>query len=335
MEQTLGKRIMGYRKQLGLTQEQLAERLGVTAQAVSKWENDQSCPDITMLPKLAEEFSVSVDELLGRQPPQPRSEVIDADSQADDGFRPKRGPWELQWDTGKLVAIWLAIWALLSGVILIAARLLGWEVTVWEVLWPNGLLIFGLSGITKYFSFFHCGCLLLGGYFLLDNLKVLPFDLGGALVLPVILLIVGVSLLIDALLRPSRAIFHVNRHCGPSIGNSGYAIKGRCFTYSASFSEHLQCVELPLLEGGEISTSFGEYTVDLCRVNGLSEHCEVNAHCSFGELTLLVPGRFRVHCDNSTAFAHVSVQGEPQATAEGTLLLHASVSFGQINVKYV
>ena len=52
MEQTLGKRIIEHRKALGLTQDQLAEKLGVTAQAVSKWENDQSCPDITMLPKL-------------------------------------------------------------------------------------------------------------------------------------------------------------------------------------------------------------------------------------------------------------------------------------------
>ncbi len=65
MEQTLGKRIMANRKRLGLTQDQLAERLGVTAQAVSKWENDQSCPDIGTLPKLAALFGVSTDELLG------------------------------------------------------------------------------------------------------------------------------------------------------------------------------------------------------------------------------------------------------------------------------
>ena len=56
MEQTLGKRIMHHRKRMGLTQDQLAEKCGVTAQAVSKWENDQSCPDINMLPRLAELF---------------------------------------------------------------------------------------------------------------------------------------------------------------------------------------------------------------------------------------------------------------------------------------
>ena len=68
MEQTLGKRIMHHRKRMGLTQDQLAEKLGVTAQAVSKWENDQSCPDITMLPKLADIFGISVDALLGLVP---------------------------------------------------------------------------------------------------------------------------------------------------------------------------------------------------------------------------------------------------------------------------
>ena len=62
MEQTLGKRIMHHRKRLGLTQDQLAEKCGVTAQAVSKWENDQSCPDINMLPRLAELGRRAVEE---------------------------------------------------------------------------------------------------------------------------------------------------------------------------------------------------------------------------------------------------------------------------------
>lgn len=52
------------RKERGFKQEALAEALGVTAQAVSKWENDISCPDIMLLPKLAELLGVTVDELL-------------------------------------------------------------------------------------------------------------------------------------------------------------------------------------------------------------------------------------------------------------------------------
>ena len=59
----LGKKIRQLRFRAGLTQEQLAEKLGLGAQAVSKWENAAAMPDITALPLLAEIFGVSIDEL--------------------------------------------------------------------------------------------------------------------------------------------------------------------------------------------------------------------------------------------------------------------------------
>ena len=55
-----------YRKKSGLTQEELAQKLGVTNQSVSKWESAQCCPDIGLIPKLAEIFNVSIDELFGK-----------------------------------------------------------------------------------------------------------------------------------------------------------------------------------------------------------------------------------------------------------------------------
>lgn len=64
MEMTLGKRIAALRRQRGMTQEELAEKLGVSAQAVSKWENELSCPDIMLLPALARLLHVTVDALL-------------------------------------------------------------------------------------------------------------------------------------------------------------------------------------------------------------------------------------------------------------------------------
>lgn len=54
-----------FRKQQGLTQEELAQKLGVTNQTVSKWESAQCCPDISLLPKLAAIFDKSIDELFG------------------------------------------------------------------------------------------------------------------------------------------------------------------------------------------------------------------------------------------------------------------------------
>ena len=64
MDMTIGKRIAALRKEKGLTQEELAQHMGVSGQAVSKWENDQTCPDISALPKLARLLGVTVDELL-------------------------------------------------------------------------------------------------------------------------------------------------------------------------------------------------------------------------------------------------------------------------------
>lgn len=61
---TIGNRISHLRKEKGITQEDMAEKLGVTPQAVSKWENDISYPDILLLPKIAHMLEVTVDELL-------------------------------------------------------------------------------------------------------------------------------------------------------------------------------------------------------------------------------------------------------------------------------
>ena len=61
---TIGKRISEQRKLKGLKQDELAEKLLVSPQAVSKWENDLSCPDISVLPELSRILGITVDELL-------------------------------------------------------------------------------------------------------------------------------------------------------------------------------------------------------------------------------------------------------------------------------
>lgn len=63
-KQTMGEMIATLRKEKSMTQLQLAEKMGVTDKAVSKWERNLSCPDIDSLPLLAEIFGISVDELI-------------------------------------------------------------------------------------------------------------------------------------------------------------------------------------------------------------------------------------------------------------------------------
>ena len=61
----LGENLKKFRLQRELTQEQLADILGVSAQAVSRWENGTTYPDITLLPTVASYFEITLDELMG------------------------------------------------------------------------------------------------------------------------------------------------------------------------------------------------------------------------------------------------------------------------------
>jgi len=84
MEMTIGKRIAALRREKNLKQDDLAQILEVSPQAVSKWENDQTCPDISLLPKLAKILGVSVDELLsGKQELQPVVTLVPEDQRKD------------------------------------------------------------------------------------------------------------------------------------------------------------------------------------------------------------------------------------------------------------
>ena len=63
----LAANILKYRKKSGLSQDELAQKLGVTFQAVSKWENAKAAPDITFLPIMADIFDCYIDELFSRE----------------------------------------------------------------------------------------------------------------------------------------------------------------------------------------------------------------------------------------------------------------------------
>ena len=65
LKQQIGANIAAFRRRMGITQAELAEKLNYTDKAVSKWERGESVPDVTTLVQVAELFSVSLDELAG------------------------------------------------------------------------------------------------------------------------------------------------------------------------------------------------------------------------------------------------------------------------------
>lgn len=343
MEQTLGKRIVSNRKHLGLTQDQLAERLGITAQAVSKWENDQSCPDITMLPRLAEIFGITVDQLLGIAPQAEQTvhqaEIVREEEPQEDS-RGGNGKWEFRYDGGRRSSIAMALWVLLVGGLLLAANLLSWNVGFWDILWPSGLLVFGVCGLFPKFSFFRLGCTLFGAYFLLYNLSITPIPMGKDLLLPICILLFGLSLLVDALRKNEKPHFQIF-HDGRSVrsGEKKHATslnqEGEHFECSTSFGEDCHVIQLERLSRGEATVSFGELTVDLSGCGELGADCFIEASCSFGELELLVPRRWKVSPASSASFASVEITGQPDSDAEGVIRMDCSASFGEIRIRYI
>lgn len=214
MEQgTLGKRIAYHRKRLGMTQEQLAQRVGVSAQAVSKWENNLSCPDITILPELASIFGISVDELLGRTPPK-EERVHEAEV-----IKPEEKEHILDYTIGSAArsGLWFAIYVLAIGALFLVNALGKFDVSVWTILWTSALLLGGLSMLTHRFSCFSIGLMLVGGYSLLTAFGFLSIGFRWSVLIPVFLLLWGVSLLVDYFCGRRRK----QHQCAPpTAGNS-------------------------------------------------------------------------------------------------------------------
>ena len=110
---TLGQRISRYRKELHISQEELGARLGVSRQAVSKWETDQSVPDVNNLLALAREFSVSVAELTETpEEPVPDAAYVEKPPTPPSNF-PQRRKGRLLWIVlGIFLLLILAVLAL-------------------------------------------------------------------------------------------------------------------------------------------------------------------------------------------------------------------------------
>jgi len=343
MEQTIGKRISENRKRLGLTQDALAEKLGVTAQAVSKWENDQSCPDITMLPKLAEIFDISTDVLLGVETHQKvhEAEIIE-EKTADKDSRGPKGSWEFEWSSGKRGALSFALFVLLVGFLALISPFLCPYASFWDILWPSAFLVFGLARLFRKFSVFSMGCVLLGGYFLLYHLLLWRLEIREESIIPVILILFGFGLLIDALRKPNKSKLRVFKDGvklfdknGSEKTESTFAEDDESFNCNLSFGEKAHTVALSRLCCGNANCAFGELTVDLSGCDSVSEDCQIDANASFGELVILIPGKYRAQIDSHTFFAAVSVKGQPDPEPQGKIEINANATFGAILIKYL
>lgn len=329
---TLGDRIKFHRKQLGLTQEQLAEQLGVSPQAVSKWENNLSCPDISILPELAAIFGISVDALLGKRGAEEETihtaEVVEAPEEKD---------FSLHWKIGGggwLFAIFLITYA---GLLLAAELVPAMAVSWWTLLWTTGLAYLGIGGLLMDKSGTGVVATLAGIFFLLEAYGVISLHLSWGIVVPVILLLWGLSLLFDGFFgkRRCKKKYKASHREGRKLHHE-YSCDNGYLHCDLSFGEHRTAVVTPILRGGSIDSNFGDFTVDFSACDSLAEDCVLEVSNRFGELTLLVPDKYCVVIEVKNNFAAApEIKGSPAETVEGTLCLRADLSFGALVICYI
>ena len=158
---TLAERIFSQRTQMGLSQEELAEQLGVSRQSVSKWETGQSVPDLDKLIKLADLFGVTLDELAREAP----------ESGAEEESKP------ISFWRGDLLSPWLEDLRhrIFVFILLILATALGVGFQINEALWLP-VLAFEVVLVNKHQP------LVVGGTLLLACLVHVPPLLVGVLV---------------------------------------------------------------------------------------------------------------------------------------------------------
>ena len=330
-QQSMGKRIMQLRKEKGYTQEQLAEMMGVSAQAVSKWENDVSCPDISILPQLAEKLGVSTDELLGVKPIEPKGVIVDGQNKKDGD-----GSFSVSWDGAKNVkkdGVWFAVLMIVLGIAFLLQRLNLVSFGIWGVIWPAVIIGLGISWMVKRFSFFSLAVAGLGVYFLLFNLGMISLVLTWGIIWPSLLVLLGLTILYEALIP------HKDKCCGVHFSGdknkrSQYREENGFVSYECSFSEENRKVAAEDFLGGDIEISFGKSELDLTNIKRVNQNAKLDVDVSFATFDLIVPKTMRVFLKSDKSFGSIQMNGEPNPDASLAINVDGDVSFGSMNIYY-
>jgi len=350
IEATLGKRISARRKALGMTQDQLAAELSISAQAVSKWENDQSCPDISILPALAKRLGMTTDELLGvtwdtKQEENEETESENTEKSTGEenetheaaSCRSEETPETTfytadipvnKWNRFRSKDVLLALWIVSIGLILLTGFLLDRDVSLWTAIWTSGILYIGIALLTGRHHIFLGAVTTVGGaYLIAERLAFLTFGLNWQIVLSVLIVLLGISILFS---RKKKRIQRAYR-----VHGNDYQVENGVFDFTGSFGEEYYSIVTPLLKRGHVAASFGKFTVDLSKVEAVAPNCKIRFDASFGEAKLLVPKKYRVVLDGHKNFGEMHFSGTPDAEPAGSIYVQFTMNFGEAVIKYI
>ena len=320
MEQTMGKRISELRKKAGLTQEQLANKLNVSAQAVSKWENDISCPDISTLPLLAQILGVTTDELLGASGSKSFEQPVTSSPCEPEEDLKRRKHINRDGIGFGIILVMLGAAFLIDklGIVSLPSGL-----TIWEIVWPAVLLGFGVSIVIRHFNLITLTIAFLGLYFLLLNIGVIGAWLTWGMAWPAILVIVGITIVCNAMFGRDHS--HFSKHTKTDFYDSDGYVQCGC-----TFGEDIRRPIGLLFKGGQVSVSFGSVRLDLTGYSAFAPDAELKVSVSFGELVIILPSDISVDSRVSKVLASVE-----NANGGGTraFILSGSASFGSVEIR--
>lgn len=336
--QTLGKRIAVLRKRSGMTQEQLAERVGVSAQAVSKWENDASCPDIMTLPLLADIFGVTIDELLGKKPIESHVVILEKEKQES---QKKDHTFTFHWEPGVWNSIVGIIVMILVCTVLLLKHVTPWlpeEVSTWNLIWPILIFGVGLASVRSSVAF-GIGAMLIGAYefcwFALNRPDYLiKMDWYIAILVLALLLMIGalVSKLFKRNKKKHRRYIHFDAdNTEPQMK---YDDEDGFLNASMSFGSEDIHYDNRQLKGADIDASFGDYTIDLRDVEEIEEDTVLEVDVKFGNMDLYLPKGVNLIKNVSASFGACDVSGTPRGEQRKNIYVKGNVRFGNLDIYY-
>lgn len=316
---TLGRRIMQLRKAAGMTQEQLAEKLGVSPQAVSKWENDVSCPDIGTIPLIASIFNVSADELLGM-----KESVPHTDTEKDKERSVSHG------------SISLGILLIVLGIAFFISRTTQLPFSLWNVVWSAVLFGLGIAWAIQYRSISCIGIAAVGFSYLCSALgQPLPTWISRNVLLPLALILIGLDIVLHRLFP---AVFHSTKASKPNTHRfdghrvNKYNLQNGFISCETAFGEEHHVEEGGEISGGKFSTAFGQCTIDLSRCT-FANDSTITADVSFGSIELILPRSVCAVTNTQNSFGSTDIHGNSASDALPLPIL-GKVSFGSIEISY-
>lgn len=337
-KETLGKRIAELRKRKGMTQEQLGEKVGVSAQAVSKWENDLSYPDITLLPVLSDLLGASVDELMGVKPIDPKVIILDKEEKTDEG----KAKWNWEWNVGRWPTIASCIGLIMICMVFLLHGMFHLfpygdfgelKLNGWGYVWPLLIFTLGLSSINSSLTV-SIVLMALGGY---EFIRRVIYPYGTHLIgIPwyVILLVFAIAVLIKTIIRNVRPHDYYDRHKKGKTPVMEMSTENDYLDLDMSFGSGEVIYDREVFTGGTVDSSFGDYTIDLTGVKTFTSGCVLEVDESFGNLTILLPRHVKLVKSSENNFAAFSVTGEPDLDVAQQIIVKSEVSFGSLQVVY-